>query len=355
MSSHPTTISVGVDNRQTPVSPLFFSALPDPVGFAGNFAAGIGDRLITGGGSQFPDKPLWLDGQKAYSDRIFVLDRPDGTWVELQGRLPQPMAHFAFAATTDTVYLAGGIGYEGASSQVVAISFRGDSVESSSLPDLPRPLVYGTATVAGGRLYVAGGQHDVAVKSATSECWSLDLASPDSGWQREPDLPGTGTFVGAMASDGATLYFLGGVGFDENGKGVQSAKASRFQPGAAAWDSLPDLPEPRVGAVTPCPIIDGRRIFVMGGYASAFAGERRDHPGFSAQTFLYDLTTRQWSHGPVLPHEKPADKDATSDAGPAPMVAAPGTVWRDCFVAVGGEVRASVRTPAVVAYPLSSL
>mgnify|MGYP000458435433 CR=1 FL=1 len=87
----------------------------------------------------------------------------------------------------------------------------------------------------------------------------------------------------------------------------------------------------------------------------AFPGERRDHPGFSRQTYLYDIAANRWSEGPLLPHEPPRDKDATGDAGPAPMVAAPGVVWQDHVIAVSGEVRASVRTPAVMALPISAL
>lgn len=342
------------ENPKT-ISSVLFSPLPDPVGYAGNFAVCLNSRLLTGGGSQFPDKPLWLDGQKAYSDRIFALDEPSGAWSELRTRLPQKMAHFAFAASDDAVYLAGGIGNEGLLEQVLELKADGPEVTIKILADLPTPLAYGAAAIANGRLYVVGGQHDLSLKAATVEGWSLDLDAASGEWRREPDLPGTGTFVAAMASDGQNLFFIGGVGFDETGKGVQSNKVYRLAPEGKKWEPLPDLPKPRVGAVTPCPIIDGNRIFVMGGYESAFPGERRDHPGFSPQTFIYDIVRQSWSNGPILPHEAPANKDATSDRGPAPMVAAPGAVWRDHFVAIGGEVRASVRTTAVVAYPLSSL
>lgn len=334
---------------------VLFPSLPDLVGYAGSFAASLNGRLLTGGGSQFPDKPLWLDGVKAYSDRIFALGARAGVWTELKARLPRKMAHFAFAASPEAIYLAGGMTADGLLKDVCVLRSEGDEVAVATLPDLPKALVYATAALANGRLYIAGGQHDAAAKEASAECWSLDLGSGHGAWRHEPDLPGTGTFVGAMASDGSTLYFIGGVGFDASGKGVQSKKIYQLVAGGTAWEELPDMPEPRVGPVTPCPILPGGRIFVMGGYASAFVGERRDHPGFSRQTFLYDIAAQTWSNGPVLPHEGPVDKDATSDAGPAPMVAAPGVVWRDHFVAVGGEVRASVRTPAVVAYPLNTL
>ncbi|MES2694689.1 MAG: hypothetical protein V4773_14535 [Verrucomicrobiota bacterium] len=333
------------------------ASLPDPVGYAGNFAAPLGGRLLTGGGSQFPDKPLWLDGQKTYTDRIFALASLTGEWQESATRLPLKMAHFAAAASDRAIYLAGGMGAEGLFKQVFALTEKNQQLEVRALPELPRAVAYGAAAVANGRLYVAGGQHDPAVKVASKEVWSLDVQAGAAGaaWRREPDLPGIGAFVGAMASDGRTVYFIGGVGFDAAGKAVQSKKIYRLAVGATEWETLPDMSEPRVGPVTPCPVIEGKRIVVMGGYASIFPGERRDHPGFSAQTFIYDIAQGAWSAGPVLPHVKPTNKDATGDVGPAPMVAAPGAVWQDYFIAVGGEVRASVRTPSVVAIPLRAL
>lgn len=332
---------------------VLFPPLPDPVGYAGNFAATLGGRLITGGGSQFSDKPMWLHGTKTFTDRIFALSCQTGAWTQFGTRLPRQSGHFAFAASDAAVYVAGGTTTEGLLDTVWEIRLAGDEVKITSLPALPRPVIYAAGALAHGRFYVIGGQHDASVKAATREVWSLDVTTQDA-WHREPDLPGTGTFVAATASDGRAVYLIGGVGFDASGIGVQSRKLHRLSPGATEWEALPDLPEPRVGPVTPCPII-GDRIFVMGGYASAFGGEKRDHPGFSRQTYLFDIARQTWSKGPVLPHEKPTDKDSPTDQGPAPMVAAPGAVWKDHFVAVGGEVRASVRTPAVVAYTLSSL
>jgi hypothetical protein len=110
-----------------------------------------------------------------------------------------------------------------------------------------------------------------------------------------------------------------------------------------------------VAAVSPCALIDGKRMLVVGGYAAAFPGERREHPGFSRQTWIYHLADRRWSPGPLLPHMAPTNRDATGDAGPAPMIAAPGVLWHGLYVVVGGEVRASVRTPAVLGIRLQGL
>ncbi len=90
----------------------------------------------------------------------------------------------------------------------------------------------------------------------------------------------------------------------------------------------------------------------MGGYAEVFPGAPREHPGFSAQTLFFDLGTQRWEKGPLLPATPVPDRDSPGDPGPAPMIGAPCVVWNDCVVVVGGEVRSSVRTPAVLAWPL---
>jgi len=314
------------------------------------FAGVLNGHLVAGGGSQFPQKPLWLNGAKAYTDRIFVLPALQAHWAESTARLPRPMAHFAFAAASDGIFLAGGCNASGVLREALVVRPQGAGYAADPLPDLPEPRVYAAGMVAGRRFFVAGGQAALGPKVAAASVWSLDLDATAGGWRREPDLP-EGVFVGAMGEQAGWVYFIGGVGFDGEGRAVQSRRAYRLAPGGSRWESLPEMPEPRVGAVAPVPVIDGR-LFVVGGYATAFKGEPREHPGFARRTFLYDLGRGAWCDGPVLPQVSPADRDASGDAGPAPMVAAAGAVWQGHYVVVAGEVRASVRTPAVIGLPL---
>ncbi len=332
------------------------SPLPDPVGFGGMFAGVLDGKLIVGGGSQFRDKPVWLQGTKVFSDRIFVLADPAGTWREHRSHLPEKYGHFASAATADAIYLAGGIGANGSVATCYALRAQGEEIVAVRLPDLPKPLGYGAAAVVGERLFVVGGQQNPADKAASVEAWSLPVgrtAAENTGWKREADLPGPGVFVPSAASDGKGLYLFGGMAFDAAGKFSPSKNACRYDPVRGAWERLPDLPEPRVAAASPCALLPDGRIFVVGGYAEVFPGAPREHPGFSTQTLLYDPAQRRWSTGPVLPRAAVANRDLPGDAGPAPMVAAPCASWRDLVVVISGEVRASVRSPSVLAWPLS--
>ena len=326
--------------------------LPDRIGFGGMFAGVLGGRLVAGGGSQFPEKPLWLKGEKAFSDRIFTLDSPGADWAEHPTRLPAPVASAASAATADTIYFAGGLDAQGCLSAAWAMRGRGDDLVFHQLRDLPRAIGYGAAAIVGGRWYVLGGLDSPASKAPGNGMWSLDLARPHAtGWRREPDLPVDGVFVAAAASDDRSLYLFGGIGFDATGKPAPSKAALRFDPQLAKWERLADMPEPRVGISAPCPVI-GDRFFLVGGYAEVFPGAPREHPGFSAQTLYYQPANGRWSNGPVLPRIAVADRDSPGDVGPAPMIGAPCVVWQDLVVIIGGEVRSSVRTPAVLAWPL---
>lgn len=324
--------------------------LPDPVGFGGMFAGVLNGRLVTGGGSQFRDKPIWLKGEKTFSDRVFTLGSLTGAWTEHSFRLPFKVAHYASAPTADAIYLAGGIDAVGCVAEAWEIRAQGDTFACTRLPDLPQTNGYAAAAIVGSRLYVAGGQPKAAVRVASPEVWSLDLKEK-TAWRREPDLPDTGVFLAAAAGQGEYLYVIGGVNLDAEGKAIQSAKAFRLQTTSGKWEQLPDMPEPRVGAATPCAVTGGK-ILLIGGYARSFPGVPREHPGFSQQTFLYDIAQQRWLNGPLLPKAAAGDRDKPGDAGPFPMIAAPGVVWLNHAVVISGEVRASTRSPAVVAWPL---
>jgi len=330
-----------------------FARLPDPVGFGGMFAGTLGTRLVTGGGSQFRNQPFWLGGQKNYSDRIFTSTAPEENWREETTRMPEKCGHFASAASPDAIYLVGGLGTQGPLRSCFALHERGGTLAFSPLPDFPVALCYGSAAIAAGRLLVVGGQQSPDDKKATTEVWSLELASPHA-WRAEPNFPGAAVFVAAMASDGKSAFVLGGMSFDANGRYKPSNEAHRFNLNARQWERLPDLPAPRVGAATPALVLAGEKILLIGGYAEVFSGAPREHPGFSTQTLVYDLIQRRWSQGPVLPRVTVTNRDSPSDEGPGPVMAAPCTLWKNQAVVIGGETRSGARTASVMAWPFAS-
>jgi N-acetylneuraminic acid mutarotase len=338
----------GGDNSWTELAPL-----PDPVGYGGMFCGALRGKLVAGGGSQFHDRPIWLAGEKAFSDRIFTLASASAQWEESSQRLPFKVGHFASAATGDAIYLIGGVNATGCLANAVRITADEDGLVFSELPSLPRPLAYAAAAIAGDRLYVVGGLGAVGSKQASQETWSLDLSPQREpiSWRREPDLPGPGVHVACAAAQQDKVYLIGGIGFDQQGTPVPSSAVYSLAVGAQKWEILSSLPAPRVGPVSPCPVVDGQ-VCVIGGYAEVFPGLPREHPGFCKETFIYDLKQKSWRAGQPLPVTPVLNRDAPGDPGPKPMIAAPCCFWDSSIVIVGGEVRSSVRTPAVLTLPI---
>jgi len=324
--------------------------IPDPIGYAGMAAGVIDGRLVATGGTQW-SQPVWLKGTRKFNDEIFVLDALDGKWRTARARLPEPCGHFAAAATSDAIYLAGGTDPKGCRTAAYALHPSGGDYAFRRLPDLPKPVGYAAGAIADGRFYVIAGVPDPSSTAPSREVWSLDLATPDTGWTREADLPGPGLLVPAAGSEGGAVYVFGGMAFDA-GKPKPSTAAYRLAQSGGPWEQLPDIPEPRVGINTPCPVLPDGSLWLIGGYANVWAGAQREHPGFSPATLRYHPATRTWTAGPVLPNVGAADRDASGDPGPVPPIGAPVAVWRNHVVVVGGEVRISTRTPAVIAWPL---
>ena len=328
--------------------------LPDETGFAGMFAAVLDGKLWAGGGSQW-DKPFWREGKRRLSDRIYVLTQPEGAWQRSESRLPRAAGHFAAVADGDRVYLCGGIGPDGVLADVIVGRVVEAGLQWTSLPPLPRGIVYASAGMAGGRLFVVGGLFRPEDRSASAEVWSLPgdpAAAIRDGWRREPDLPSGGLFVAAVGGRRDRLYVISGMGFDAAGNYLPSRSLSVFSTVDRVWRSAAVLPEGRVGASSPCFSSNGEQFLLVGGYPTVFSGAPREHPGFPPQTLIYDLARDVWSLGPVLPMTPFADRDSPTDAGPAPMVGAPAVVWEGRAIVVGGELRPSARSPQVLAIDL---
>ena len=329
--------------------------LPDPIGFSGMFAGVLQGQLIVGGGAQF-EQPLWKGGVKRYTDKLWTLDSVEGDWQELPLKLPIASAHFASAASPDAIYLAGGIGDAASLKVVYVLREKGELREWERLADLPAPVVYACGSIANGRLFVIGGVPNPSSKAPLREVWSLELSATvdHPGWRREADLPGPGVFVATATSVGSDLYVFGGMAVDAEGNYAPSSRAYVLDTTTGQWRELAALPEPRAGPMSAALGRDDGRILIAGGYAKVFTGSPREYPAFDTRTFFYDPKANAWSDGPVLPQTSVVDRDAPSEVGPAPMIGAPGIVWQGFILAINGEVRPSVRSPQVLAWPISS-
>ncbi len=327
-------------------------SLPDPIGYAGMAAGVLDGRLVATGGSQW-SQPIWLKGTRKFNDEIFVLGGLDRKWQVAPTRLPVASGHFASAAKDGVLYFAGGTNLGGCLTTAYELRAEGGNYVIRRLADLPKAVGYAAGAIAGNRFVLIGGVPDPASREPSREVWSLDLSSPSASWEREADLPGPGLLVPAASSSGSAVYVFGGMAFDAAGKPQPSAAAYHLPKAGGAWERLPDIPQPRVGGVTPCPVLPDGTLWLIGGYAEVFGGAQREHPGFCAETYFFDPKGRTWSAGPRLPRGQEPNRDLSGDPGPVPMIGAPAVIWQNHVVVVGGEVRISTRTPAVVAWPLA--
>ncbi len=315
--------------------------LPDLEGFAGSYAGVHREALIVAGGANFPEKPLWEGGPKRWTDRIFVLTAPEGAWLE-PARLPKPMGYGASVSLPDGALFIGGCHAEGALNDAYLLTWKNGSITCEPWPSLPVTLTGHAAVLMGNVAYVMGGSVSPGEQDAENRMWSLDTSRPETGWVEAPPLPGRGRFLHQMATDGAALYVLGGIGLKPGDDGRMRrdmlTEAWRFSE-RAGWERLADLPYPVAAAPTPAPCADGKIALLGGDDATVQGFTPQNHPGFHNQSLVYDIAENAWrSGGPV---------------GAARAVL-PCALWRETAVIVNGEQRPGKRSNQVWAAPLAS-
>jgi solute:Na+ symporter, SSS family len=324
-------------------------ALPGPDdGVAGAFVGISNGMLLVAGGANFPVSPdvdRW-EVEKEFHRAISVLQLSgDGEW-RGDFDLPLPVAYGAVATTARGIACIGGDN----GNQLVRNSFLlhwntvNGRPETEALPDLPVPLGYGGATAIGNVVYVAGGQTDTHLSSATNRFWKLDLARASSGrgaveWSELPALPGPArAFHVVVAQHNGfedCIYVIGGRRIARSGATETLSDVWEYAPSKGSWRRRADSPEPiMAGAGAP---LGQSHIFLPSGADTASLTldvERiRDaHPGFPRTSWLYHTITDTWI-----------------EAGhtPANQVTTPAVTHRGAVYLASGEIRPRTRTNAV--------
>ena len=154
-------------------------SLPDPLGVAAPFAGVSGTSLVVAGGANFPDKMPWEGGKKVWHDRVWVLDKPDGTWREA-GKLPRPLGYGVSVGLGASFLCIGGSDSERHYADVYRATVKDGMVGFEPFPALPIPLA--NAAGASDRedaVYVACGSAEPGEKSASNRVFALDLNAPN--------------------------------------------------------------------------------------------------------------------------------------------------------------------------------
>jgi SSS family transporter len=332
--------------------------IPDKVGFAGSFAGVSNGALLVAGGSNFGvGGTPWNGAAKAWYDKIFVLEQPNGQWKEA-GKLPHPLAYGVSVTWQDGVIIAGGSDATKHYNEVLWLRYKNGAIETENLPALPTPIANACGIVIGSKLYIAGGTKEPTATQASTNFWVLDLARPAAqrAWKTETPWPGPGRMLAVAGTQEGAFYLLSGVTLTKQ-RGDSAVHrtflkdAYRFIPGKG-WSRIADLPQSVAAAPSPAFTTGQTHLLVFGGdngkYFDQNATLQETHPGFSHEVWMYNSITDSWSTiGNIF-----TDHRADAESDPLNSTWAPVTttavIWNGNLVLPGGEVRPGTRTNRVL-------
>jgi N-acetylneuraminic acid mutarotase len=303
-----------------------------PRALGGQFVGTAGESLVVAGGSYWTGAP-WDRGEKVWVDTIYTLGKYDSAWT-MRARLSEPLAYGAAVSTGEGLLLLGGQTHRAFSNSVYL--FDGRAVRK--LGELPEPLAMHGAAVAGGVVYLAGGQPTFTPTAALNQVLAASLKDVLEGkavWKKLPPWPGRPRFFAQVAAVGDSLYVAGGSDLipDTGGAPVRLFlfDAFRYSP-ASGWKKLMPLPRTAQAGLA---ISMGGRLLVMGGSDGTLPEELRErHPGFRREVYAYDTGKDDWDRVGEMP---------------VSLVTTGVAQWGDEFVIAGGEDRPGHRSSRVVA------
>ncbi len=328
----------------------------DPVGRAGMAATLQTSNenhdmpvIMMAGGANFPYAEPGATtpeqrGAKMFYNDVAVMLQPDscaacGNVAMVAGKLREPLAYAAFAASEKGMVIAGGCNAQGHTNMVQRVELYGGRVRSELLPDLPVSTAYPAFTTLEGKLYVMGGQETAEATTCLARCFVLDLTDTNAGWRELAPLP-QGLMLATAGTLDGNIYVAGGCSLHANARGQaeRSYEAATwcYNPETNAWSRAADLPETLVGAANPMPM-QGGRLLLLGGdpgdyYRASLRGEApATHPGQSVRVYSFDGSS--WRQEPL--------------ALPLGIATAPAVSSGEKVFIISGETHPGLRTAAI--------
>lgn len=154
--------------------------------------------------------------------------------------------------------------------------------------DAPDARTEVAAASVGGRIAVVGGLTREGRASARADLYD----TVGDRWSRLPDLP-IAVHHAMAAADGRRVYLVGGYA-TANALTGASRRVLSIRPGDPAWSELPLLPVSR--AAGGAAVVAGR-LYVVGGTFGA-------KPRLARRSFVLDLRTRRWTALPGVPQPR---------------------------------------------------
>lgn len=198
-------------------------------------------------------------------------------------RLPmdEGRAFFQAAAVGPMIYVGGGSGIVGPSSDFSSYDSRADFWRA--LQPLPAALEFFGMAALGGHIYVAGGvseDEDTQSLEVSKRVWSF--LPEERVWASLADLPAPRA-EHALVAAGGTLWVVGG-----RGEGAETLLSYDFD--SEEWQDAGALPELRRRAAV---AVSGNLLLVTGGLDATNRPSRR--------VDIFDIETKRWRQGPALP------------------------------------------------------
>jgi N-acetylneuraminic acid mutarotase len=243
-----------------PESGSWRSVADFPVALHHANAAAVDGKLIVAG--------FYLGASFTGADgRVFELDPAVGSWSE-RGVMPAgtERASSCVAAFDGKVYLFGGA-RAGSVADASAYDVAANSWQE--LPPLPEAREHCVAGEIDGTLYIAAGRSN-GIGGFEPRTWAFDPLSATYA-PRDPITTPRGGAAGAVA--GGRLYVFGGEGNNADPSGV-FANVEAYDPVTDSWQALPAMLEPRHGLGAAALADD---IYLPGGAATQGFGAASDH------------------------------------------------------------------------------
>lgn len=334
------------------------------LGVGGPIAGISNGVLLVAGGSNFPDAMPWLGGKKKYYREGFVFRRDkNDSLVQFQSfALPFSLAYAACCSTPEGVVVAGGENESGPGNKAFLLQWdeARQTVNILTLPDLPFSLTNAAVAFHQQKIYLAGGE---MISEVSDGFFFLDVSNEKKAWQALPPLPKRLSHaVMAIQGNGKAdcVYVLGGRKKNAGTTSDLYASALQFDLHKNQWSEKTSLPN-ALSAGTGVSL-GSQFIVLLGGdrgetfhkteglieAISKETGEEEkkvlneekakvqaSHPGFSKQVLLYDTKNDSWKVIGIVPFHAPVTTTAI--------------VWANKVFIPGGEVRAGVRTPGILA------
>lgn len=261
--------------------------VPNPTGFAGAFAGIHGNRLLAGGGANFPDGIMpWDSGTKVWHDELYSLDlsTPGEAW-KPAGKLPARNAYGVSLTTSRGILFIGGSNEtEHLRATTLTTLDASGSPHFHELAPLPSPLAQMAGARVGSQVHICGGITSPGAQTAQATHWILDLDDLPQGWQPAPPLPAAGRTLATAAAVGGSFILSGGctLAAGPGGKTSRTYLRDSWSFTASKWSQLADLPRAAVAAASPAPVAENCFYIVSGddGCQSNLASPT-EHKGFT--------------------------------------------------------------------------